>query len=171
MQPGDPVHIEYIRPGKGIANFVEEFVAQDEVCLRTHVSLTEDVIESLSRALSRQALIAPYQQVVTLTKAYFFHEPFNLLAFFDRDENLLGHYSDIGEFIIQQSAHEFRMIDLYLDIWLFPDGRLIELDWDEFEEAIKLQVITPAQADLARTAMQRLVGEVKQGIYPGKYLA
>ena len=62
------------------------------------------------------------------------------------------------------------MTDLYLDIWLFPDGRLLELDWDEFEEAIEHQVITPVQADLAREAMKRLVDEVKEGIYPNRYL-
>jgi predicted RNA-binding protein associated with RNAse of E/G family len=61
------------------------------------------------------------------------------------------------------------MTDLYLDIWLYPDGRLLELDWDEFEEAIQKQVISSAQAALARSAMQRLVEEVEQGIYPAKY--
>ena len=44
-----------------------------------------------------------------------------------------------------------------LDILLFPDGRLLELDWDEFEEAIHQQVITSAQANLAQAAMKRLV--------------
>jgi predicted RNA-binding protein associated with RNAse of E/G family len=43
------------------------------------------------------------------------------------------------------------------------------LDWDEFEEAIQNQIITPAQADLARSAMQRLVEEAARGIYPFHY--
>ena len=61
------------------------------------------------------------------------------------------------------------MTDLYLDIWLFPDGRLLELDWDEFEEAIAKKVITPAQEGLARSAMKRLVDEASKGIYPLQY--
>ena len=62
------------------------------------------------------------------------------------------------------------MTDLFLDIWLHPDGRLIELDWDEFEGALHSQVITVTQAQLARAAMKRLIDEVAQGIYPNKYL-
>ena len=87
------------------------------------------------------------------------------------DGTLLGHYSDVGEPVIQLSPTEFQMTDLYLDIWLFPDGRLLELDWDEFEEAIAKKVITATQEELARSAMKRLVDEASKGIYPEQYIA
>ena len=170
MNPGDPVRIEYIRPGKGITYYEENLVSQDDVCLRTFKTLPPDIAEHLSSALRKQNLILPNQQVLTIGKTYFFAEPFNLLEFRGADGSLLGYYSDIGEPTIQLTPNTFQMTDLYLDIWLFPDGRLLELDWDEFEEAIEHQVITPVQADLAREAMKRLVAEVKQGIYPSKYL-
>jgi predicted RNA-binding protein associated with RNAse of E/G family len=83
---------------------------------------------------------------------------------------LLGYYSDIGEPTLKTGPGQFQMTDLYLDIWLYPDGRLVELDWDEFKEALYKQVITTAQADLARATMERLVSEGLQGIYPNRYL-
>jgi predicted RNA-binding protein associated with RNAse of E/G family len=167
---GDLVCIEYIRPGKEVTYYEEEYVAQDECCLQTYKTLPEDIVERLSRALLSQGLIQAEQHAVTITKLYFFHEPFNVLEFRDEAGNLLGHYSDIGEPVLNLGHGQFQMTDLYLDIWLFPNGRLLELDWGEFQEAIQKQVITTDQAELARTTMQRLVAEVAQGIYPHKYL-
>ena len=170
MNPGDLVKIEYIRPGKETTYYEEDFVAQDETCLRTYKTLPENISEPLSQALQRQGLIESHQRAVIITKTYFFTEPFNLLEFRDADRKLLGHYSDIGEPVLQLGPDKFQMTDLYLDTWLFPDGRLLELDWDEFEEAVQKQVINPTQADLARATMQRLVSETAEGIYPVKYM-
>lgn len=169
MKVGERIRIEYIRPGKEVTCYEEEFLAQDETCLRTFKTLPEEISTDLSNALLTQNLIGPGQRVGTISKLYFFHEPFNLLEFRAIDGSLLGHYSDIGEPTIQLSPTEFRMTDLFLDLWLFPDGRPLELDWDEFEEAITQKLITPIQADLARKAMRRLMEEAARGIYPGEY--
>ena len=170
MNPGDLVRIEYIRPSKEITYYEEGFISHDETCLRTFKTLPSDIAERLSLSLQKQDLISPGKQVLTIGKTYFFTEPFNLLEFRDTNGELLGHYSDIGEPTIQLDSGTFQMTDLFLDIWLYPDGRLLELDWDEFEEAIENQVITSAQADIARKAMKRLVAEVKEDIYPSSYL-
>jgi hypothetical protein len=169
MKPGDRVRIEYIRSGKDVTYYEEEFFAQDETCLRTFKTLPEDISINLSNALLTQNLIEPGQRVGTISKLYFFNEPFNLLEFRTADGELLGHYSDIGEPTIQLSPAEFQMTDLFLDLWLLPDGRPLELDWDEFKEAVEKKVITAAQADLARETMRRLVQETERGIYPERY--
>jgi len=169
MKPGDLIRIEYIRPGKEVTYYEEDFLAQDETCVRTFKTLPEDISVRLSNALVEQELIQPGQRVGTIAKVYFFTEPFNILEFRELDGNLLGHYSDIGEPAIRVSENEIQMTDLFLDIWLHPDGRLLELDWDEFEEAIEKNVISSSQVNLARNTMQRLVDEVTRGIYPLKY--
>jgi predicted RNA-binding protein associated with RNAse of E/G family len=169
MEPGDLVRIKYIRPGKDVTYYEEDFSARDDTCVRTFKTLPGDISAGLSQALAGQNLIKPHQRVGTIAKLYFFEEPFNLLEFREMDGSLLGYYSDIGEPAIQLSSSELQMTDLFLDIWLHPDGTLLELDWDEFEEAIQEKVITVAQADLARSTMRRLVDETKKGIYPSKY--
>jgi predicted RNA-binding protein associated with RNAse of E/G family len=170
VKRGDVVRIEYIRPGKDVTQYEEEFFAQDKICLRTFKTLPKEISVRLSKALLEQNMIQPQQRVGTISKLYFFNEPFNLLEFREIDGTLLGYYSDIGEPALQLSPTQFQMTDLFLDIWLFPDGRLLELDWDEFEEAIGKKVITSAQAELARATMKRLVAEAAEGIYPGRYI-
>jgi len=170
MNKGTLVRIKYIRPGKEVTYYEEDFYSQDETCIRTFKTLPDDISARLSDALVKQLLIQPGQRVGTIAKVYFFNESFNLLEFRTLDGNLLGYYSDIGEPATPISDNEIQMVDLYLDIWLYPDGRLLELDWDEFEEAVEKQVITSTQADLARQSMQRLVEEAEKGIYPSKYL-
>ena len=90
MNPSNPVRIEYIRPGKEITYYEEDFVSQDDVCLRTFKTLPPDIAEHLSSALRKQNLILPNQQVLTIGKTYFFAEPFNLLEFRGADGSLLG---------------------------------------------------------------------------------
>ena len=169
MKRGDAVRIEYIRPGKYMHVYEEDFLSLDESCLRTHKTLPEDIAISLSNALVSQGLVAAGERVGIIDKTYFFREPFNLLEFRRTDGSLLGYYSDIGEPVVQLSEGEFQMTDLFLDVWLFPDGRLLELDWDEFEEAVRGRVITPAQAELARETMRRIVDETAKGIDPFRY--
>lgn len=170
MKRGDAVRIEYIRPGKYMHVYEENFLSLDESCLRTHKTLPEDIAISLSNALVSQGLVAAGERVGIIDKTYLFEEPFNLLEFRRADGSLLGYYSDIGEPVIQLGEDQFQMTDLFLDVWLSPDGRLLELDWDEFDEAVQGRVISPAQADLARAAMRRIVDETAKGIYPFRYI-
>ena len=169
MKRGDLVHVKYIRPGKDVVILNEEYYDHDETCIRTIRIPPEDAFKRLSEALVRQHMIQSGQSVGTISEVYFFNEPFNVLEFRELGGTLLGYYSDIAEPSIQVSENEIQLTDLFLDIWLFPDGRLLELDWDEFEEAVQKQVITPAQAGLAQAAMKRLVNEAAKGIYPSQY--
>lgn len=170
MKRGETVRIEFIRPGKYTYVYEEDFLSLDDSCLRTHKVLPEELVISLSNALVARGLIEADERVGIIDKTYLFEQPFNLLEFRRADGSLLGYYSDIGEPVVQLTGSLFQMTDLFLDVWLFPDGRLLELDWDEFEEAAQGQVITPAQADLAREAMRRIVDETAQGVYPFRYI-
>jgi predicted RNA-binding protein associated with RNAse of E/G family len=132
--------------------------------------LPEDISLRLTDSLYKDGLIPQGVRVHTIVKTYFYDEPFNLLIFRDTEGNLLGHYSDIGEPVKKLGEGEYAMLDLFLDIWLMPDGTLLELDWDEFAEAVEQNLVTPAQAELARATLERLKIEIASGIYPRRYL-
>jgi predicted RNA-binding protein associated with RNAse of E/G family len=166
----DKISIYYQRPGKGLTIYEEDYISEDETCLRTFKTLPVETSENLSAALLKQGLIDQGKRVLSISKIYFFDEPFNILEFRGDEGELLGYYSDIGEPARKLRDGIYEMVDLFLDIWLWPDGRLLELDWDEFDEAIENKIITTAQADLARAAMLRLRDEVAQKVYPAKYL-
>ena len=70
---------------------------------------------------------------------------------------------------IRKNENEYEVLDLFLDIWLKPNGTLLELDLDEFQVAISKGIIAEEQQKMAITAFERLKEEAKQGIYPQRY--
>jgi predicted RNA-binding protein associated with RNAse of E/G family len=62
------------------------------------------------------------------------------------------------------------MTDWFLDIWLPRDGSLVELDVDEFEQAVSAGLLADSEIETARRTFARLVAEVQEGIYPHAYL-
>ena len=149
---------------------MEDLVSIESGSLKTFKSLPPEIVSSLSfaqpdyRRIDRLPSTGLYH-----CKNIFFHEHFNLLEFRDGNGNLLGHYSDIGT-PLAKAQDGYVMTDWFLDIWLSPDGRLIELDLDEFEEAITQNLHATHEVNQARATFARLVEEVKSGIYPRAYL-
>jgi predicted RNA-binding protein associated with RNAse of E/G family len=163
------IRIEYIRPGKGTTFYIEDLVFMDALCLKTFKTLPSEIVSALAQGMVAAGMIAPHQKTVTVAKTYFFREHFNVLEFLDEDRNLLGYYSDIGT-PLTQTEEGYKMTDWFLDIWLRPDGSLMELDIDEFEEAISMNLLSSPEVDRARSTFARLIEEAKTGIYPSAYL-
>lgn len=166
--PGE-VNIEYIRPGKDVANYVEDLVHVDDRCLKTFKEFPADIAQRLTLSLQSNGYVSKRQRTTCITKVYFFHEHFNLLQFQDANRNTLGYYSDIGTPLLKTESG-YRMTDWSLDIWLTPKGKLFELDMDEFEVALSKDLLTPEEGQIARDTFTRLIDEVKRGIYPNAYL-
>ena len=163
------VTIEYIRPGKGVQQFVEDLVFEDDRSLKTFKHFPTEIADQLTQSLFNNGFIRETQRTTSITKIYFYHEHFNLLQFHDENGQLLGYYSDIGTPLLK-TAHGYQMTDWFLDIWLSPDGKLFELDLDEFEVALSNHLLSSADAEIARSTFARLIHEVKTGIYPNAYL-
>jgi predicted RNA-binding protein associated with RNAse of E/G family len=163
------ITVEYIRPGKETSYYEEDVLIENDEYLKSFKQVPEEIAERLTRSLRENHFIAPDQYCACMTKIYFFHEYFNLLIFQDEHEGLLGYYSDIGTPLIK-TPDGYQMTDWFLDIWLSPDGTLFELDEDEFEDALARNLLSTAEAEIARATFTRLIREVKTGIYPGAYL-
>jgi len=162
--------IHYHRPGKAPTVYCEDFLSDDGACLRTFKSLPSEISEKLSRSMQKDGLIDPEKRVLTVTKTYFYNENFNLLEFRDTNGELLGHYSDIGA-PLEKIDGGYAMTDWFLDLWLYPNGTFLELDWDEFHQALAAGLLTKAEAAAARATLERLKSEIGTGVYPYKYIA
>ena len=163
------VRIEYIRPGKDVTEYVEDLVLENEEYIKTFKVFSDEITESLTQGLRKNGFISNGQITTSVTKIYFFHEHFDLLLFQDEQGKTLGYYSDIGTPLIK-TANGYQMTDWFLDIWLSPDGKLFELDMDEFEEALSKDLMNTSEAEIARSTFARLIDEVKKGIYPHTYI-
>lgn len=164
------VTIHYHRPGLGITHYTEELLEDDGCRVRTYAVIPPAHRLSLSQQLWVDGLLPKTQLIGSIRKHYFYREHFDVLVFLDTEGQLAGYYSDIAT-PLQKVADGYALTDLFLDIWLTPEGQLHELDVDEFAEALAKDLVPRGLQTIAWNTMDRLRAEVQSGVYPGKYLA
>lgn len=94
---------------------------------------------------------------------------FDIARVYRPDGTWTGYYVDVLEPVRWKASNPTTLepvVDLFLDLWIAPDGKYIVLDEDEFDEAIGLKRITQAQADHARRVLQELREATERGEFP-----
>jgi predicted RNA-binding protein associated with RNAse of E/G family len=76
-----------------------------------------------------------------------------------------GYYCD-AILPISDRNGDYEIRDLFLDLWITPDGRTTILDEDELEEAVSQGWISHGEALIAREEMDRMVEGVRGGYFP-----
>lgn len=161
--------IHYHRPGKGETLFTETLVGDDGEQVNTFSIIDPEIAAAWVRNTWVPAgLLTDEKVIATVRKHLFYKEWFSIMQLFDPDGNLLGSYCDMLT-PLQKRGGEYYLTDLFLDLWVAPDGTFIELDWDEYAEAVSHEIITPEQAEMAVQTMHRLVAEARQGRFPPVY--
>lgn len=62
---------------------------------------------------------------------------YNIFEIHDRDDdNIKGWYCNIGRPMVWDEPGVISYVDLYLDLWVTPDGLQTVLDEEEFEQAV-----------------------------------
>lgn len=95
--------------------------------------------------------------------------PFDVGRVYRPDRTWTGYYVDVLEPVHWEASDANTLepiIDLFLDLWIAPDGKYMVLDEDEFEEAISLGHLTSRQVDHARSVLQELVEATGRGEFP-----
>jgi predicted RNA-binding protein associated with RNAse of E/G family len=99
----------------------------------------------------------------------FKHRPFDVGLCYRPDGTFTGYYVDILEPVLWTGANPATLepiVDLFLDLWIAPDGRYLVLDEDEFQEAIDLGSLTTSQITHARRALQDVIEATERGAFP-----
>jgi predicted RNA-binding protein associated with RNAse of E/G family len=83
---------------------------------------------------------------------------FDVGKFYDQSKNWLGYYCDIVKPIkrLMSGSSTSVLTDLFLDVWISPDGEVYVLDEDELENAIEQGFITKRLAAKDRSVARRL---------------
>ncbi len=76
-----------------------------------------------------------------------------------------GYYSDIIR-PLERTDQGLKIDDLFLDLWILPDGRYRILDQDEFEKAVESGWVDSKTANRAQKELEKLIRKVKQGRFP-----
>ncbi len=95
--------------------------------------------------------------------------PFDIGRVYRPNGTWTGYYVDILEPVRWEGSDPTTLepiIDLFLDLWIAPDGRHLVLDEDEFEEAIGLGNLKREQIDHARRVLRELIQATERGDFP-----
>ena len=156
--------------------FTFEFIRppDDRVSMRTHLlEATDDLIVVAHEASPRKPLT--YLDEVVMDRGYravwflFKDRPYDVGRFYRPDGTWTGYYADVLEPVRWAGSDPTTLepiTDLFLDLWIAPDGRYLILDEDEFEEAISRGSLTPEQIDHARRVLQELTEATARGAFP-----
>lgn len=86
---------------------------------------------------------------------------------YNLDNQFTGYYCDIILPMKRAETH-FEITDLFLDLWVSPDGSYQILDEDEFESAVHKKWLDTSLENQARKALQDLISEIESGVFPPK---
>jgi uncharacterized protein len=96
-------------------------------------------------------------------------QPYDVGCFYRPDGTWTGYYADVLEPVRWTGADPRTLeplVDLFLDLWVAPDGGYTVLDEDEFAEAIEAGRMTADQITHARRVIGELTGAAERGSFP-----
>jgi len=85
-----------------------------------------------------------------------------LTAMFDEQDTLLQMYFDVTDGNIFDNPDNPAFRDMYLDVVLRPDGRIVILDRDELDEALETGAVTPEEHAAALRDCDALVSYLRK---------
>lgn len=95
--------------------------------------------------------------------------PFDVGRVYRPDGTWTGYYVDVLEPVRWKGSDPTTaepLVDLFLDLWIAPNGRYVVLDEDEFEEAISLGHLKSEQIEHARGVLRDLIHATERGEFP-----
>ncbi len=98
---------------------------------------------------------------------YYFGRWYNIFQIYSTTGQLKGWYCNIGMPPELVDGSELRYVDLALDVFVYPDGRHLVLDEDEFA-VLKETVLDPADAAAAERGLAELLALVASSSIPSR---
>ncbi len=95
--------------------------------------------------------------------------PWDIARFYRPDGLWTGYYVDVLEPVRWRNddpATLETLVDLFLDVWITPRGKVIVLDEDEFEEAVAAGHLTLDQERHARGVLRNLLTSLADDTFP-----
>ena len=157
------VHIHYRRPPDRLDVF-EQVLLLDSPA--TKVTLQRSTPIEAAKLWRGTTILEPGSPVVWFTFPGAWHD---VGRFHTADGDFTGLYANIltpPEFHGSAENLRWDTTDLFLDLWLAPDGRLDLMDEDQLSEARRLGWVDEALAGRALTEADRLREACERGVWP-----
>ncbi|WP_297515845.1 DUF402 domain-containing protein [Thermococcus sp.] len=95
----------------------------------------------------------------------FIGKNYDILKVYDERGNFVGLYVDVLA-CTKREGNTLEMLDLFLDIFIFPDGRAFLLDEDELEMALNYGLIDKETFDFAYRVAREILEKIKRKEFP-----
>lgn len=118
------------------------------------------VVDALFNAPARDLGYMKLDSTDLFHEFYYAGRWFNVFQVFGADGALKGWYCNVckpAEF----QDHQIDFVDMVLDVFVYPDGKLLVLDEDDFAEN-EAGLYSPEDAREAKSAVDQLVAMVKR---------
>ena len=153
---------QYIRPPGRVSTFTADLVTvtDDMIAMELFVDRKEPLLVG-----GEEVLAGGSRAVWFLRK----NAGWDIAAMFRPEGGFSGFYVDVLEPVYWDDADVSTLlpiVDLFLDLWIGPDGRYEVLDRDEFDEAAAKGWITEAQREHALGVLSGLEEEIRAGTFP-----
>ena len=155
--------INFSRPGKGITRYVERLVDSDPVRMKTLNHVPIEFRQKWCEEIWWQNGCLPHGILIgSVMKYLYYKEWLSVMQLLAIDGDHLGYYVDIDTPMLKIDR-EYYLTDLFLDLWIPPDGKFTELDRDEFEQGVRMGLLAPYQIKKASQVFENLKLSVTNG--------
>ena len=101
----------------------------------------------------------------TMVYFAFVGKNYDILKVYDEEGNFKGLYIDVLAYT-KREGDTLEMLDLFLDIFVFPNGEAFLLDEDELEMALNYRLIDKETFDFAYSIAREILKKLKRGEFP-----
>ncbi len=122
------------------------------------------VIDALFNAPPRDLGYMKLENTDLFHEFYYADRWFNIFQVFAADGTLKGWYCNICK-PARFQHHQIDFVDMVLDVFVYPDGRSLVLDQEEFQEK-KQSIYSPEDARQAEEAVTQLLEMARRGEHP-----
>ncbi len=90
---------------------------------------------------------------------------YDVLKVYDEEGNFKGLYIDVLAYT-RREGNTLEMLDLFLDVFVFPDRDAFLIDEDELEMALNYGLIDKETFDFAYSMAREILEKLKRGEFP-----
>lgn len=160
MTPPPLVHIHYFRPPDRKEVFTQHLLLDDPA---VKVTFAENVRFDPPIRIHGRTVLEAGSDAIWFTFPGLWHD---IGRFHLADGTFTGVYANILTPPILGEGGFWHTTDLFLDLWLEPEGTLEVLDEDELTEALERGWVTPETARRAREEVVQIRNRFGEGSWP-----
>lgn len=101
----------------------------------------------------------------------YLEEGYKISRFYNEKDEFLFWYIDFVEAHWNQNSDELTLIDLLVDVKIFPDGSWRVLDREELEDCKEKEKITLEQYKKALRSLEKIINMLEKKIFPPPFIS